>query len=79
MTTQQATRKPGTKLLISGAVLAILGAIFCVMAFATTHRSLAPGTFRTVETQGSPGPLAWGILILGVVLLVVGFLRNRPR
>jgi amino acid permease len=79
MTTQQATRKPGTKLLIFGAVLAALGAVFCIMASATTHRSLAPGTFQTVETQGSPGPLAWGILILGVALLVAGFYKRTPR
>jgi hypothetical protein len=79
MTTQQATRKPGTKLLISGAVLAALGAVFCVMASATTHRSLAPGTFQTVETQGSPGPLAWGILILGVAMLVAGFYKRTRR
>jgi hypothetical protein len=73
---KQQVKKPGSKFLTAGAVVAVLGAIFCIMGFATTHTSLVPGTFRTVETQGAPTPFAWMILILGVVLLIVGFCKR---
>ena len=75
MTEKTATtnRRPGTKLLIIGLVLAGVGLLLVIIGFSTTHVSLQPGTFRTVETPGAPTPAAWIILIAGLVLAAVGF------
>lgn len=75
MTEKTATtnRRPGTKLLIIGLVLAVVGLLLVIIGFSTTHVSLQPGTFRTIETPGSPTPAAWIILVAGLVLAAVGF------
>jgi hypothetical protein len=75
MTEKTATtnRRPGTKLLIIGLVLAAIGLLLVIVGFSTTHATLQPGTFRTVETPGAPTPVAWIILATGLVLTGVGF------
>lgn len=75
MTEKTATtkRRPGTKLLTIGLVLAAIGLVLVIIGFSTTHVTLQPGTFRTVETPGAPTPIAWITLIGGLVLAAVGF------
>jgi hypothetical protein len=75
MTEKTATtkRRPGTTLLIIGLVLAAIGLLLVIVGFSTTHVTLQPGTFRTVETQGAPTPAAWIVLIGGLLLAAIGF------
>ncbi|MFI2563007.1 hypothetical protein [Paenarthrobacter sp. NPDC018779] len=75
MTEKTATtnRRPGTKLLIIGLVLAAIGLLLVIVGFSTTHVTLQPGTFRTVETPGAPTPFAWIMLIGGLILAAIGF------
>lgn len=75
-TQKRHAKKPGTKFIARGAVVSVLGVIFCIMAFSSTHMTFVPGTLREIETPGAPTPAVWGILILGLALMVIGFCKR---
>lgn len=61
-------QRPGDKLLGYGIALVVIGVILCIVGLATTH---ADGT------QGSPPPVAWLVLIAGLVMAGIGYRKGR--
>lgn len=57
----------------TGLVIVGIGILLVIVGFSTTHVQMVPGTFRTVEVQGSPTPAAWIALLVGLILSAVGF------
>ena len=65
--------RPGSRLISVGLILLALGAFLFVLNVSSTSVEIIPGTFQTMEVQGSPSPGAWLLLISGVVLTLGGF------
>lgn len=70
-------QRPGDKLLGYGIALVVIGVILCIVGLATTHVEIVPGTLRTIETHGSPPPIAWPVMIAGLVLAGIGYRKSR--
>lgn len=59
-----------------GLVLLVIGIALCALALGTTHAELNPATMRTEETQGTPSPIAWLVLIAGAGLTIAGYAKR---
>jgi hypothetical protein len=70
------TKRPGTRLMATGLVILALGVLLIIVGFSSTHVQMVPGTFRTEAVPGAPTPVAWIILLVGVILSAVGFGRR---
>jgi hypothetical protein len=70
------TTRPGSALIATGILLAVIAGVLIIAAFATTDVEIIPGTFTTREVQGSPGPLVYVIGIAGLILAAVGFAKR---
>lgn len=67
-------KKPGKRMTTAGLVILALGIVLTVANLATTHVNYFGG--RLVETQGTPSAGAIVLLVIGVLLVVVGFARR---